>query len=338
MTKKNLFWIACCLAWSMMLRAETVHVEAKLDSMLMWIGNQNTLHLLVDAPESKPVSFPVFEGDTIVHGLIVLSASPVDSQAMDNQRKQLRKDYIITSFDEGLYYVPSIPVSVDSILYDSNDFSLKIMTFDVDTVSKELFDIKPPMKAPFVLWDYALPVLLPLASIALILALIYLYIRFCKKRKQEEEEAFVDPDLLIPPHVAAIKALDVIREKKVWTHGLYKEFYTDITDVLRKYISRRFAIPAKEMTSSEILSVLKKEKDAQEVYLQLAQLMKLSDFVKFAKMKPLESENDMSIRNAYLFVEQTKIEETPEEVPELDTTTDHSSETEQKNTDKKEGV
>ena len=82
-----------------------------------------------------------------------------------------------------------------------------------------------------------------------------------------------------------------------------------ITDTLRRYIVGRFGINAMEMTSAEILEMIHKNTEAQSVYDSLAQILSLSDFVKFAKMVPLPDENDLSLMNAYLFVNQTKIEE-----------------------------
>ena len=107
----------------------------------------------------------------------------------------------------------------------------------------------------------------------------------------------------------AIKELDEIKQQKLWQQGRSKEYYTLITDTLRKYIEERFGINAMEMTSGEILDLIRKNSEAQSVYDNLRQILQLADFVKFAKMNPLPDENDLSMMNAYLFVNQTKEEE-----------------------------
>ncbi len=84
-----------------------------------------------------------------------------------------------------------------------------------------------------------------------------------------------------------------------------------ITDTLRRYIVDRFGINAMEMTSGEILDIIRKQQEATSVYESLKQIMQLADFVKFAKMNPLPDENDLSLMNAYLFINQTKVEEIP---------------------------
>jgi len=114
---------------------------------------------------------------------------------------------------------------------------------------------------------------------------------------------------LLPPHVVAIMELDRLKSEKIWKKGKNKEYYTALSDILRKYIQRRFQINALEMTTDEILTLFKRDKNAQSVYQNLRQILQLADLVKFAKIQPIENENEISIMNSYLFVNQTKVEE-----------------------------
>ncbi len=290
---------------------QEVVVEASLDSSLIWIGNPTTMRLSVSAPRDVRVEFPAYEADTVIQGIQVLRQSPVDTVLMDNDRLRLQKNYLLTSFDAALYYIPPIQLKAGGENYESGHLSLKVISFEVDTASMDLFDIKGIEKPPFVIWDYALPVGLVLGGVILLLLAYYLYIRFHKTKQVKEAEP--DPELLLPPHVAALQALDKIRIEKIWTEGKYKLFYTQVIDVLRKYIERRFEIPAMELSSSEVLTIFRKNKDVQPVYEQLKQLLILADFVKFAKFQPLESENQQALNHAYGFVEKTKPEETSDD-------------------------
>jgi hypothetical protein len=103
--------------------------------------------------------------------------------------------------------------------------------------------------------------------------------------------------------------LDRLKSEKSWKAGKNKKYYTDLTDILRKYIERRFQFNALEMTTDEILALFKRDKSTQSVYQNLSQILQLADLVKFAKIEPLESENELSMINSYLFVNQTKQEE-----------------------------
>lgn len=304
------YWILILLlvaGWP--LQAARVSVDARLDSMSMFIGNQNRLTLEITVPEESMVSLPVVPADTLVTNVFILQAS-LDSQRVDNGRKRYTQQWLLTCFDEGLYYIPPFTVDVDGEDYVSNYLSLKVLTFDVDTASKAIFDIKPVEKAPFVPSDYLRPVFMVWGGLSLAILAVMLILVFRRRRELERMET-PDPELLLPPHVAALKALDTIREEKLWQQGRYKDFYTQLTDVLRKYIFRRYGIGALEMTSGEILEALRRDEESKEIRQMLAQILTLSDFVKFAKMNPLPDENDRALRDAYGFVEQTKREEAP---------------------------
>ena len=164
-------------------------------------------------------------------------------------------------------------------------------------------------KAPFVLSDYTqVPSLIygAIALIVLIIALVYTF------RKPKSEMAYVAPEILLPPHVVALSDLDRIKEEKLWLQGRYKEFYTQLTDVLRAYMSRRFGFSAMEMTTWEILSMLKNQPEASAFYQSMKDLLELSDFVKFAKFTASEEENASALPVAVRFVTstyQTEVEE-----------------------------
>jgi hypothetical protein len=65
-----------------------------------------------------------------------------------------------------------------------------------------------------------------------------------------------------------------------------------------------------EMTSEEILDSLNTLRVSQKsAHSGLKQILQLADLVKFAKWNPLTEENELSLLNAYLFVNQTKVEE-----------------------------
>ena len=179
---------------------------------------------------------------------------------------------------------------------------------------EEFYDIKDIWKPPFVLADYYPLIYGILLALFLICVIAYIIKRI---RNKQSLIPFKKPEPKLPPHEQAIKELDEIKQQKLWQQGRSKEYYTLITETLRRYIVDRFDINAMEMTSGEILDIIRKQHEADSVYENLKQILNLSDFVKFAKMNPLPDENDLSMVNAYLFINQTKIEEVA--VPETET-------------------
>lgn len=286
--------------------AQEVSVKATIDSTQLLIGQQSMMHLEVSGPRSLKYFFPTFQGDTLVKGIEILQTGSLDTLEIDKNQIHLKRDYLITSFDSGLYYIPPIKIIAGTDSVESNYMALKIMTYDVDTAKVEIFDIKGVQEPPFVLGDYKLEILLFLLIYALILFVIW----YILKKKYGLTKVEVKTDVpLLPPHVVAIMELDRLKTEKIWKKGKNKEYYTELSEILRRYIQRRFQINALEMTTDEILVLFKRDKNTQSVYENLRQILQLSDLVKFAKILPIENENEISIMNSYLFVNQTKIED-----------------------------
>lgn len=297
------------------LPAKNISVKTSIDSTQILIGQQAGFHIEVSGPKTSKYILPSFGGDTIISNVLIVDRAKPDTVLQGKNDITIKADYIITSFHDSLYYIPPVEVLADGDTVKSNYLALKVLTYKVDTTSKKIFDIKGIEEPPFVLSDYAMPVIIIIVIIALIIVLIYFLMHRKKKNAQEEEP---DPDLLLPPHVVAIRKLDELKAEKMPEHGRIKEYFTDISVIIRVYIKRRFNMDATEMTTDEILSVFKKDKESRDVYDYLKQILQLSDLVKFAKMHPLESDCELSIKNAYDFVDKTKIEETPEDNEDKD--------------------
>jgi len=292
------------------LPAQTV-VKATIDSTNILIGEQTKIHLEIAADKTQQLQIPLIS-DTLMTGVEVLDISKIDTTDIGNNRIQLKYDYLITAFDSALYLLPPFQVISGTDTAYSSKLALKVSTIPVDTLSGQFYDIKGIRTPPFVWTDY-LPFILILLAIIVFIALAgFIIYRLINKKSLVpfKKEPYV------PPHIRAIQQLDAIKLEKLWQMGKIKEYHSDITDTLRKYIEERFGIGAMEMTSGEILSDIEKYSDADSAYDNLKQILILADFVKFAKYQPLPDENELSMTNAYLFVDDTKPEELPEEKEE----------------------
>ncbi|WP_099465686.1 hypothetical protein [Parabacteroides provencensis] len=292
--------------------AQKTLIDVAIDSAAILIGEQTVLHLTVTTDKDRPVQI-VIPNDTLTTGVEVLNLSKPDSVDIENNRLLIKQDVLITSFDSSLYLLPPLKVidGLDTIY--SNQVALKVSTIPVNADKPEEFnDIKDIWKPPFVLADYYPIIYGVLLTLFLICVIAYVIKRL---RSKKSLIPFKKPEPKLPPHEQAIKELDEIKQQKLWQQGRNKEYYTLITETLRKYVVERFGVNAMEMTSAEILDVLRDEADAKPVLNNLKQILQLSDYVKFAKMHPLPDENDLSMTNAYTFINQTiRVEEvaTPE--------------------------
>jgi len=126
-----------------------------------------------------------------------------------------------------------------------------------------------------------------------------------RKRKKDEPVFKTSTKPKVPPHRIALDALDNLRYKKVWQSGLIKDYHTELTDIIRDYISNRFYIHALEMTTDEILEALDGTSTNDQAKQKIRQTFTMADLVKFAKMQPLPLEHDTSLNNAIDFVNET---------------------------------
>jgi hypothetical protein len=283
--------------------AQNTLIDVKIDSAAILIGEQTLMHLTVTTDTDRNVEV-VIPSDTLIGGVEVLAINKPDSSIIENDRLLIKQDILITSFDSALYLLPPIKVidGMDTIY--SNRVALKVSTFPVNTdAPEEFYDIKNIWKPPFVLADYY-PIIFGILVALFLICVAGYVIRRIRNHKPILSLSKEEPTL--PPHEQAIKELDRIKQQKLWQQGRTKEYYTLMTDTLREYIVNRFGINAMEMTSSEILLIIRRENEADSAYENLKQILRLADFVKFAKLNPLPDENDLSLMNAYLFVNQTK--------------------------------
>ena len=283
-----------CLLCISRAAAQSVTVEAKIDSLQIWIGEQAKLQLQVAMDAKQRAIFPAYT-DTIVPGIEIVETAKPDTQFLnDRQRMLITQEYTITSFDSALYYIPPVPVTVDGKVYKSKALALKVYSMPVDTLHPDqFFGQKTVMKAPFAWEDWYGLIACSFLALPLLGLLIYLIIRI-RDNKPIIRKIKVEPKL--PPHQAALQEIERIKNEKVWQKGQPKEYYTELTDIIRTYIRDRFGFNALEMTSSEIIDKLLEIKD-KEAISDLKFLFQTADLVKFAKHAPQINENDMNLIN-----------------------------------------
>ena len=300
--------------------AQQTLIDVNIDDSDLMIGQQTLLHVTVTTDKDKQVLIPL-PGNMLMEGVEVLNIFPPDTADIKNNRMTIRYDLLITSFDSSLYLLPPFAVIDQRDTLFSNQVALKVSSPDVDLEHpEEFYDIKNVWRPPFVLADYYALIYGVLFALFLICVVGYFIQRIRNKPKKAE---VVEEGPKLPPHEQAMKELREIRERKLWQQGHNKEYYTEVTDTLRRYLTARYGEPAMEKTSSEILEILRNvEPGNKETNNLLKQILHLSDFVKFAKLHPLPDENEITMFNANLFVDKTKQVELnapifPEESPQI---------------------
>lgn len=309
--KFKILFILLSILISGVTNAQRIKATARLDSTNILLGDQIKLYLEIDHPNNVAVEFPQIP-DSLNEGLIeVLGRSGIDTFKIDNEEFQKQiQSYTITSFDSGSYRIPpvwfkiNVDGRVDSV--PTNGVTLNVYSMVIDT-TKGPTDIKMPYDAPLTLKEVT-PYIL---GVILIGAIIFL-ILYSIKRRRNNQPIFARPQKpKEPAYIVAIRELDRIKSEKIWQKGKLKRYYSEVTEVLRVYIEDRFGIPAMEQTSDETIESFRVNKKllTDKLSLNLSQILKMADLVKFAKYKPLPDDDDLALKNAYSFVRETKKEE-----------------------------
>ena len=313
--KKSILFILSSLFFSV--AHAQVTVEAAIDSIEMLIGEQVHVTVTATMKEGAKAEFPVFKPTQhLIPGVEVLKSTEQGVKSKENGFVDRTVVYTLTSFDDTLYYLPPFVVKVDGKPYESKSLALKVLGIEVDTVHvDQFFGPKDVQDNPFQWSDWSLLFWLSVLTLLLMAVGYYLYLRL-RDNKPIITHIRIVKRLL--PHQKAMKEIEQIKAEKMQNSENPKEYYTRLTDTLRKYIEDRYGFNAMEMTSSEIIERLERAltddaKAADTMKSELRQLFTTADLVKFAKYSTLINENDANLVSAIDFINQTKLENVPTE-------------------------
>ena len=277
-------------------------VSASIDSTMIMLGDQTDMHLKVVCDPTEKVEMPRI-GEQLIDGIEVVKIGQIDTTQTPDGQRQLSQTLTLTSFKDSLYAIPPIAFLSGKDTLRSEALSLNVVQpFEMDT-TLAITDIKDREDVPIWWWGVIRWVLLGILIAGVIGGIVYIIVKLTRKNQKPEEEIKVP---LRPAEEVALEKLQKIEAEKIWQQGEIKEYQTELTDVLREYIGRRFGVMSTEKTSDETLRELRVQmKDDKELYQSLADELRLADLVKFAKWKTTPEENEEGLRTAYRFVKET---------------------------------
>ena len=280
-------------------------VSAAIDSTTLFIGDQTDLHLRATCEVGEQVTMPVI-AEELIPGIEIVDRTIVDTTQLNDGRVQYNQYLTLTSFEDSLFYIEPLPFVCGNDTTWTESLMLNVVQpFEIDSTDMAITDIKGIYRAPIWWWGIFRWVLLALAIAGVGVGGYYLitYLKSRCRNKQEKELPIIP---LRPAEEVALEKLDLIREQKIWQQGQVKEYHTQLTDVVREYIARRFDVSSTEQTSDETLRAMRPLLNQQkDLYEQLRKMLSLADLVKFAKWTATPDENEISLRNAYTFVKET---------------------------------
>lgn len=266
---------------------EPCHIKLKYNGInkVIWRDNSNTT-------------------DTLSSEVEVLEYSKIDS-IVSNDSITLTQILTVTAWDTGYHVIRPIEIEVNGSKLFSNPLLLKYKFEQIDNQSS-IKDIKNQLDTPFI-FDEIKTLVIWTTSIILLLAITcYTIIYFYKKRQVK----VIKPKIK-EKHIITIltERYEKLKTEKHWLNNKEKEFHSELSEILNKYLEYKYKIKSVETTSSETIQQLINLGLERKIIDQVKHILNFSDMIKFAKGKGAESQHEKALEILYSFLkDENKVE------------------------------
>lgn len=303
--KKHLAYILIFISY-MGFSQQDISVFTELDTTQIRIGEQFQYKITIDKNEN--VIFPEL---TNLGKLEVIT-----SKKIDTTQSSFVKKYVLTGFDSGSFYIPKQQIFIQNKAYFTDSLLVHVANVPVDTLKQKLFGIKGIAEEPMVYDDFKPYFYWVYLFVGILLLLLSIYLFLKKKNNTLKEEKVV-----IAPYQEAIQKFNELDEKELWQNNQIKEYYVELTEIIRVYVGREVHVHTLEATTDELIQLLTNQNKTKNIGItkeaiqQLEDFLKHADFVKFAKLRPAEGEirNDRNVASSLIEEVQPILEKYNEE-------------------------
>ncbi|MBF0343812.1 MAG: hypothetical protein HQL06_06230 [Nitrospirae bacterium] len=273
-----------------------IQLNAYVDKNSVYTGD--TINYTIEVRKSKGLDLQLTDYNTGSDNLTIVDSSTYQTGFFN---KSTIRRYKLRSYTPGTYKLPPAVVKYKRPHQaDYNEVKTAELTVEVkstlkETATTDIKDIKDleETKKP---WLYVIIGATVLALMALITYLI-------RKRRAAKAKPLVRK----AAHEIAYEDLDRLRASNLLSDGLIKEYFTELSAIVRHYIEDRFSLKAPEMTTEEFLDKMKTSAQLPPAQKELLKdFLKRSDMVKFARYGPTSEEIEASFAAAKRFVDETK--------------------------------
>lgn len=260
-------------------RAANVSVEVRALRSSIRIGDEVRLLLSVEHPRKYFVTPP---SEKI--NVSPFEVKKVDPEVIRKGQNRIRETFrlTLTVFQTGDLKVPPITLKYTDDAGNPGQVTTDFLPVKVMSVGKKLTDkddirtIKKPVSIGLLgFWT-------TLASIGAGLLIIFLSTKITLRiwRDRNNAESRKPAHQRVKIEIGRLKDRGYLEEKN------YKAFYSELSDILRRYLERRFQVEALESTSEELVEGLKGLSFEKEVLEEVREVLTEADLVKFAKSIP----------------------------------------------------
>lgn len=216
--------------------------------------------------------------------------------------KQIEKSYVLTYFDAGNKTLPPLYFTNGRDTFYTNEHLITVLPVAIDSTNAFLNNYTNPIEIPTHIDEILYYVYWALGIIAILVLIYFLFKKFYKKEETKEV-----PKVIIPAHILALGQLSDFKSKDYLKDNQVKNYYSDLSDILRTYLENRYQFLAMESTTDEIMKDLKKQVYQTERNKEIEDFLTSADLVKFAKATPEEYKHEVFLKNIEEFIHLTKL-------------------------------
>ncbi len=278
---------------------ETLTVTANADKEKIEIGDRIKLKVVAENPSDLELIFPDIPEHLGEFSLI--DVIPVKKGF--GRGRETGREYVLSIYTTGTHVIPPMKVMFRSEgaeewgVTESPQVPVEVMSV-LDGDDRDIKDLKGILRVQGSL-SRGIFTLISLLGLVAVLLILW------KRKFASEGEAAV----LLTAHEIALEELRRLKAMDLPGKGQVKEYYTRLSDIVRRYLENRFSYRAPEMTTEEFLEFVSGSSRLEQRHKELlGDFLSKCDMVKFAKYGPTPIESVDSFKAAESLVEQTKEE------------------------------
>lgn len=244
-------------------------------------------------------SFPQWT-DTVPGGLEILETIGPDTISTSKKDPGdwdyvIQKSWVVTAWDSGFVNLPGLQIQKMSTRTNGkNELVVHAEIIDIQWTTSE----RVRRAMPFII------------AFIILLAILGLGYYFYKKHRNKSPSiSSSEPEIILLPHIVALKKLKELKSREAWLKGDEKTFQVDLSQIIREYIDRRFSVSSLDKTSSEAIAIIRIIDISESYKMTLTSALMLGDQIKFAKFKAAHDMHLKSLNDCIDFVQKTKEDE-----------------------------
>jgi hypothetical protein len=271
-------------------------IETSVQPESLTVGDKFLYVNRIEEPGDARIE-PLPPGETLGEASVLSSVFKLEGMAGDTMAFACT----LAVYQPGRFEIPTLTFVISDTSGNATELSGDPMTLEIrsvlppDTSGLEIADIREPYRLRGPIWPY---LIIPLAAALILLGLILI-------RKRLGGRAAVPATPPRPPWEVAFEELDDLKRKRHPEFGRIRQYYFELSLIIRAYLERRYGFPAVESTTYEIENQVPLKAVDEKLYERLFDFFFRADMSKFAKLDPSRKEAEADLSFAIDFVRRT---------------------------------